>query len=89
MSVFQNVFDISVHFFCLYHMQINLKEKLDKGWTKEKRAQMGIYLRECAYELNRCIFNEKIAISKEVGGESAEEWLVDLLYKKWAAVHYG
>ncbi|KAL8481517.1 hypothetical protein ACS0TY_027868 [Phlomoides rotata] len=48
---------------------------------------MGDHFKACAYAPNRVIFEEKLAIFKEVGGSIAEEWLEQLPYDKWALAY--
>ncbi|KAL8505832.1 hypothetical protein ACS0TY_016892 [Phlomoides rotata] len=48
---------------------------------------MGDHFKECAYAPNRRIFEEKLAIFKEVGGSIVEEWLEQLPYDKWALAY--
>lgn len=88
-SEFRDIFYTPIHFFCLYHLQINPKSKFAKGWTKEKLTQLIVHFKESAYAPKWEFFNKKITLLKEVGDTLAEEWLSDLPYEKWVVSHYS
>ncbi|KAL8527870.1 hypothetical protein ACS0TY_005623 [Phlomoides rotata] len=57
------------------------------GWSNTHRTTLVIHFKDCAYASTKRIFDEKVAIFKEMGGKIAEEWLTQLSYEKWGVAY--
>ena len=82
---FNEVFERPLHFFCLYHLMQNLRNMYKaKRYTDVWKNVLCKYLKEAAYAPNIRAFD--VAIKKFIlkGGKTAEHFLKELPYEKWA-----